>query len=89
MGAPDESELRSRLESLFCGDDEQATIGTVVRAAMPDDGQWHTGYLSPPTRPKTRYSRFNSVAQTTDCQTWSTGSASRTTRSAVGPPSRS
>ena len=52
MGAPDESELRSRLETLFFGDGEQAAIGTVVRAAMPDDGQWPTGHMFPPDAPE-------------------------------------
>ena len=52
MGVPDESELRSRLEALFCGDGEQAAIGTVVSAAMPDDGQWPAGHMFPPGAPE-------------------------------------
>ena len=51
MGAPDESELRRRLETLFCGDGEQATVGTVVVAAR-DDGQWPTGDVFPADAPE-------------------------------------
>ena len=52
MGAPEESELRSRLETLFCGDDEQTTVGTVVDADMRDDGQWSTGHMFPTDGPE-------------------------------------
>lgn len=51
MGAPDESEFRRRLETLFCGDGEQVTVGTVVVAAR-DDGQWPTGDVFPADAPE-------------------------------------
>ena len=52
MDAPDENALRIRLETLFCNEDEQATIGTVVQAAIPDDGQWPTVGMFPTGAPE-------------------------------------
>jgi hypothetical protein len=52
MGAPSENELRCRLEALFCREGKQASIGTVVDVAMPDDGLWPTVGMFPTDAPE-------------------------------------
>jgi hypothetical protein len=47
MGAPEEGALRSRLATLFSGDDGQSAVGTVAEVTMRDDGQQSVGHILP------------------------------------------